>query len=244
MTCKHPFFPQCFQNEENQTYFQFIQSKALLGPKSKFLVTPVEKAKQPKGCQFLSLHLHHVIPNYYFNDNPDDEAFRNCKSNLVFLTLADHIRAHEILYQLYKDPRDKGAIFLLQHQTKHAQTEYRRAGAKAVHQKLKVQKRNFWSSEEQKLNAKKSLSKKDALVTRSQGGLKGGYKRQCNRIIVRTSRLLFYFQKTPFLCVMNCKTGGDVLRVLHAAKATPLQRVTPLLTGQRSSLHGWSCIWL
>lgn len=58
------------------------------------------------------------------------------------------------------------------------------------------------------------MAKKDALLTRSKGGQKGGYERNKNRVISNDSKLLFFFNDIPFVCIFGCYTGGDVLRVL------------------------------
>lgn len=46
---------------------------------------------------------------------------------------------------------------------------------------------------------------------------------------------------TEVLCIINCETGQDVLNELNKFAPTALQRVTPLLKGERKWLHNWSC---
>jgi hypothetical protein len=47
-----------------------------------------------------TLHMHHIIPQYVFGRTPsvEDLAFRNSVHNVLSLSLADHIIAHELLY--------------------------------------------------------------------------------------------------------------------------------------------------
>jgi hypothetical protein len=99
----------------------------------------------------------------------------------------------------------------------------------------------LWDPEFQKAQALKSMQKEDALVTRRQGGKKGGRQRNLNVAITKQDRYCFCFEKQPFLCIFNCETGGDVLKQLQMAKPTGLSRATLLLNGKRKSLYGWSC---
>lgn len=74
-----------------------------------------------------------------------------------------------------------------------------------------------------------------------RGGKVGGRNRNLNRAITKNDRYLFLFENKPVLCVFNCETGGDVLKILHSFKQTKLQRVSQLLKGERKTLNGWSC---
>nr|YP_009367897.1 putative HNH homing endonuclease [Hazenia capsulata]ARK14900.1 putative HNH homing endonuclease [Hazenia capsulata] len=191
------------------------------------------------------VHIHHIIPKYWFNDNPEYKSvFMDCLDNCVLLTRVNHIYAHVILFRLFKDPRDRGAILLLKNQKVEAFLEFRRAGAYAAHLLQKQKCLGFWNSEQQKKNSLKSMAQENAIVSRSLGGKKGGYNKNINKIIRKTDKVLFLFQDQPFLCVLNCQTGGDVLKILYQAKPTSLKRVTPLLKKERKKLNGWSCVWL
>jgi hypothetical protein len=57
----------------------------------------------------------------------------------------------------------------------------------------------------------------------------------------KEDRFAFCFEGQPVLCVFNCETGTDVLEILNQYKLTPLERVSPLLTGKRKNAYGWSC---
>lgn len=85
------------------------------------------------------------------------------------------------------------------------------------------------------------MAKADALEIRSQGGKKGGRERQANRILHLEDRLEWSFNGEPFLCTFNLNSGGDVTKILNAARPTNLQRVPQLITGKRQRLYGWSC---
>nr|AWX53130.1 hypothetical protein [Blidingia minima] len=204
----------------------------------------IQIKKKSKNRPLIKGHVHHIIPKYWFKKNPEFLFFQNCEENLIYLTQEEHLLAHKILYKLKKTPQDLGAIYLLQKKRSEAILQYKRLGAQAVHKIQKQNNQTFWNNEWQKQNALKSMAKSNAYETRSKGGKKGGYNRNVNRIITVKDKILFYFNKKPFLCVFNCKTGGDIQRILMKAHATNLKRVSPLLTGKRQSAYGWSCIWL
>jgi hypothetical protein len=218
-------------SKKNFKYFEFLASTPFFG---KQILT-----KDCLGEKII--HCHHIIPKYWFNDNPKYLNYMNSDANLIFLTQDNHIKAHEILYDIFGDPRDLGAVALLKGITFEASIEYKRAGAYATHLVLKKAKKNLWSSEKQKRNAAKSMARNDAYLIRSLGGKQGGYNRNINRVITKNSKVLFCFEGIPFLCVFNCQTGGDVLKELQKAKKTNLTRVSPLLTKKRKTLYGWSC---
>ena len=163
-------------------------------------------------------HLHHIIPKYWFFENSTYLPFMNTEFNLIYLSRDDHAFAHFLLYKLAKDNRDLSAFYMLCFNKHEALKHYRIAGAKAAHLLLKKRNQSFWNSEIQKNNAKKSLSKINARVTRSLGGNKGRYQRNKNRIITKTTKLLFLFESQPFLCIFNCQTGGDIVSILNQAK--------------------------
>jgi len=54
------------------------------------------------------------------------------------------------------------------------------------------------------------MAKSDALIVRSQGGKKGGYNRNKNRVIKKSDKVLFLFNQKPLVCIFNCQTGEDV----------------------------------
>lgn len=71
-----------------------------------------------------------------------------------------------------------------------------------------------------------------------------GLLRNLDRVIKQEDRYIFKYNGNNALCILNCRTGGQVLAQLNLYKQTPLKRVTQLLKGERKNLHGWSCIQL
>lgn len=118
---------------------------------------------------------------------------------------------------------------------------FHQQGAVAVHTILKLTRKNFWSSDFQTEMGKRSLNKLNALETRSKGGKVGGRNRNLGVALKKEDRFLFCYQNKPVVCLFNCETGGDVLRILNEIHPTNLERVTPLLKGTRKNLYGWSC---
>ena len=53
--------------------------------------------------------------------------------------------------------------------------------------------------------------------------------------------VIMLYKGHEVLCIINCNLGSQVVNELNKFIATPLQRATPLLKGERKSLHGWSC---
>lgn len=92
--------------------------------------------------------------------------------------------------------------------------------------------------------AARSMARPDAREIRSKGGKVGGRVRNQDRIITADDCYLFSYNGEEVLVIVNCRTGGEVLEQLNLYQPTKLQRVTPLLNGQRKSLHGWSCVKL
>lgn len=137
------------------------------------------------------------------------------------------MKAHELLFEIYGDARDAGAAQILTGQMSEALVFWKRAGAEATHALLKARGSNFWSPEFQTILASRSMQKKDALLTRSKGGKKGGRTRNLNIAIKKEDRYLFFYDKKQYVCVFNCETGGDVCRILNAAVPSNLKRATP-----------------
>ena len=185
--------------------------------------------------------MHHIIPKHRFRDLPEEIAYCNSKENLIHLSLVNHVKAHELLYELYNLFADKAAVLMLQGNKVESRRIWRQLGAEAVHKKLKADKANFWNLEFQKEMGKRSLARPDALEIRSKGGRKGGRVRNLDRAIGKNDRYVFFFEKVAVMCIFNCQTGGDVLLELNKFKQTSLKRTSPLLNGSRKTLNGWSC---
>ena len=187
-------------------------------------------------------NVHHIIPKHWFNCFSElSRIYIDSKQNLISLSIEDHIKAHEILFKLYKRPQDYSSVFLLKGNLSESRRIWRQLGAKAVNAIQKREQRTFWSRDYQREMASRSMNRENSLELRSPGGKKGGRKRNLNRVFTKKDRFLFYFEEQPVLCVFNCETGTDVLNILTEYKQTPMLRVSPLLTGVRKKCYGWSC---
>ncbi len=209
---------------ENE-YFQFIQD--------------CRGKEYPEGT---TKNVHHIVPKHWFNSSSVlSKRYRDSQENLISLSIEDHIKAHEILFKLYKRPQDYSSTLLLKGSMSESRRIWRQLGAKAVNALLKREKRSFWLSDFQKEMGSRSMNREDALEIRSFGGKKGGRNRNVNRVLTKKDRFLFYYEDKPVLCIFNCETGTDVLNILKEYKQTSILRVSPLLTGVRKKAYGWSC---
>lgn len=91
--------------------------------------------------------------------------------------------------------------------------------------------------------AQRSLANDPDRKIRSEVGKKGGRKTKSGIAIKKEERFIFYYKNEPILCVFNCETGTDVIKMLKgyplAEKVPP--RVTEILKGTRNIANGWSC---
>jgi hypothetical protein len=233
----------------SNTWFLTFIEKEKLTPYFQFILSCQEKNTQNPSqirADGEYWNIHHIIPKHFFSQTPEQQAYCESSENVIWLLLEDHITAHELLYEQYKQAQDLGAVNLLRGNKTEARKIWRQLGAAASHKVQKDNKISFWNSENQKQNAARSLSRSDALETRSKGGVVGGRNRNKDRVIKVTDRYLFSFHNEPSLCIFNCETGGDVLKILNWVRPTKIQRVSPILkgefvTGGRRSAYGWSC---
>lgn len=210
--------------DRNNAYFQFI-----------------EDCKTKIYDASVNLQIHHIIPQYVLKKTAEGEAYLNLPENLVILSEDDHIKAHELLYEIYGNKQDQGAILLLKGSMNESRTIWKQLGAEKTHLIQKQNGTTLYSIDWQKEMAARSMARPDALEIRSKGGKVGGRTRNLDRVIKQEDRYIFSLEGTEVLCIINCRTGGEVLEQLNLYKQTPLQRVTPLLNGSRKNLHGWSC---
>jgi hypothetical protein len=202
----------------------------------------INECRNKDYSQSGEVHIHHIIPKAWFRTrNAEELAYMDSQENLIPLSVTDHVRAHELLYEIYKNPGDLAAVQMLKGDKVESRRIWRRAGAYASHAAQKANGSTFYDSEFQREMAYRSLARPDALQIRSEGGTVGGRNRNKGRAIKKEDRYIFYYKNVEVFCILNCETGGDVLEILNLYKATPLQRATPLLNGSRKSLHGWSC---
>jgi hypothetical protein len=196
----------------------------------------------------VNLQIHHIIPQYVLKETAEGQAYLNLPENIIILSEDDHIKAHQLLYEIYGNKQDQGAILLLKGSMNESRTIWKQLGAEKTHLIQKQNGTTIYSIDWQKEMAARSMARPDALEIRSKGGKVGGRTRNLDRVIKQNDRYIFSLEgtgtrgtKCEVLCIINCRTGGDVLEQLNFYKQTPLQRVTPLLNASRKSLHGWSC---
>lgn len=167
---------------------------------------------------------------------------------LILLLL--FINAHQILFDLYGNKRDLGAVYMLSGRREEAELLWQQAGALATNELMRERGATVYDQEWQREMARRSMARPDARQIRSAGGVIGGRNTNIGRAINTSHRYLFKRSvdtggpAQDFLCIFNCETGGDVVRELNKAVPTNLTRATPLLRGSRDLAYGWSCIRL
>nr|QUO99044.1 putative HNH homing endonuclease [Oedogonium sp. 260-2_chl]QUO99082.1 putative HNH homing endonuclease [Oedogonium sp. 260-2_chl] len=215
-----------FQNEYNQSFFDFIES-----------------CKNKQYSETAQMHLHHIIPKYLLKSTPEETYFCDSRQNLILISIEDHVIAHEIFAELYPNHQNKGAVDLLKGQCNEAAKKWKQAGAYASHKQQRKNQTGFWDAQKQSDRARKSMLRPDALETRSQGGKTSGSQRWLDHIITESDRYVWFYEGKEILCTINCRSGGQVLDELK--KIQNIQkypsRVSELIKGKRQSLNSWSC---
>lgn len=213
--------------DRNNAYFRFIEE--------------CRKKKYPEDTS--QMHIHHIIPKYVFakNASPEDRLFRDSRDNLIILSVADHAKAHALLFEIYGNPQDNGAVLMLNGYDQESRQIWRKLGAQAVNKLMQEQQKTFWDPAFQKEMGARSMARPDARAIRAAGGKAGGTKTKQNIAIKKHQKYVFLFKGEPVLCIINCDSGTQVLQQLQLFQKTPLQRTTQLLKGERKSLYGWSC---
>lgn len=219
---------QDLQQNVSNKYLDFIQE-------CREIFQTYSQEKQKK-C-----HTHHIVPRHHYKAHQLDPQTFDLSNNTVKLTFDDHVIAHELRYKVYGEYGDLAAVKYMQALSEQGMRAMQQAGGQAVNVKLKKEGRLMHDPQWQKEMAKRSMEKDNAKQTRSEGGKKGGRKRHENRILRVEDRYEWSVDDKPFLCTFNFNFGSDLLNDLQAARPTNLQRVSPLITGQRKKLYGWSC---
>jgi hypothetical protein len=126
----------------------------------------------------LHQHQHHIIPKSMFDQSsPEHRASCESPENLIQLSLEDHIKAHQLLYEIYQRPQDRGAVLILTGRTAEAETIWQRLGAAASHESQEEMGITMWNKNFQREMAARSMARPDALETRSKGGKIDGKNR-------------------------------------------------------------------
>ena len=186
-------------------------------------------------------YTHHIVPRHHYKNHGLDKQTFDLPANTVRLTFEDHVKAHEIRYEVYQEYGDLMAFRQMSGLAEDGMNIMQKIGGQVVNIKFKQEGHMMFSSTWQKEMAARSMARPDALEIRSKGGRIGGTRRQVNRIVRVEDRYEWSVDDKPFLCTFNLNSGGDMLKTLYAARPTKLQRVTPLINGSRKKLHGWSC---
>lgn len=215
--------------DRNNEYFSFIES-----------------CRQKTYSERTTLHMHHIIPQYVFGRTPsvEDLAFRNSVHNVLSLSLADHIIAHELLYQIYGNTQDRGATLLLNNYKEESRGIWHVLGACATNRLMREQGLSFWDHNYQREMARRSMNRPDAIEIRRKAGQLGGVRTKTGVAIKKNHKYVFLKENKPILCIINCDLGSQVLMELNKFHKTPLQRTSQLLNHTKKTLHGWSCIQL
>lgn len=192
--------------------------------------------EQLKACQ-----IHHIVPRHHYKANKLKFDTFDSPNNRVPVTFEDHIKAHQIRFDVYGEYGDKVAFTKMANLTQEGMRAMQQTGGQIANIKFKEEGRLMHDPKWQSEMGERSMARPDALSIRSKGGKLGNRKRHQNRTVRFEDRYLWFVEGKPFLCTFGFDNGGDLLRTLHQARPTKLQRISPLITGQKKSLHGWSC---
>jgi hypothetical protein len=200
-----------------------------------------EKAQSFSPEELSSCSTHHIVPRHHYKAHKLPWSTFNLEENLVKLTFEDHVKAHEIRFEVYGEFADKLAFTRMKNMAEDGMKSFQQAGGQAVNRIFREQGRMMYDPVWQQEQARKSMARPDALQIRSEAGKKGNRTRHQNVTVRKEDRYLWCYKNEPFLCTFGFDNGGDLLQELFKAKETPLLRVTPLVKGWKRSLHGWSC---
>ena len=205
-----------------------------------------------------TIHSHHIIPRHLLNETDEELAYCESSENLIDLSVADHICAHELFNKVYPSPQNQGSIFALRKSIKLAQKCLKQAGAAASHMIQREKKVGIFNpdlaSEIGRKGAKASLARPDAIEIRREAGKVGGAKRHTGNIVGEGDKIVWYYNPErvgsgtqtsdpgeAVCCTFNCETGGQIVQSLNSIYPSNLTRISPVLTGERKSAYGWSC---
>lgn len=219
---------QDFQENKQNKYLNFI---AKCREKEKRSLPEIDSSYQ----------IHHIVPRHHFKNNDIPWETFDSPENRVRVSFKNHIKAHELRFEVYREYGDKLAFQRMKAMEEDGMKAFQQAGGQAVNKIFKKEGRLMHDPEFQKEMSKRSMARRDACQIRRKGGKIGNRKRHQNITVQKEDWILWFFQKEPFLCSFGFDNGGDLLRELFKAKETPLQRVSPLVKGTKKSLHGWSC---
>lgn len=198
-----------------------------------------EKARTYTKEQLDACYQHHIVPRHHYKNYKLDWDTFDLPENLVTVTHEDHVKAHEVRFEVYNELADKVAYTSMTGSAEKFRA-FQQAGGQAANRIFREEKRQMFDPEFQREMARRSIERPDARAIRSEGGKKGNRVRHQNVTVRKEDRYTWNFRAQPFLCTFGFDNGGDLLKELYKAQPTKLARVTPLIKGEKRSLHGWS----
>lgn len=214
---------QSFDFNETQKYFSFIETcRNEIIPKTVYT------------------EIHHIIPLSH--------GGTNIPENLIRLSYPNHIKAHQLIFEITENLVDSYIVNIMSGQTVEARKMFRQLGAYASHKKQKQLKGYIFTKEFQKKMAQRALISEKAKKARKKTGSIVGKKRQKNRIIKYEDKFLLTKNYMPILCITHCHTGGDINRIIASidpvvakAMSNSQIRMTRIIKDSTKSLYQWRC---
>ena len=219
---------QDFLDKCSNPYFDFINQC-------------LEKQKSFSREELADCQTHHIVPRHHYKNHARPWETFNAIENIVELTFEDHVKAHQLRFEVYREPADKVAYTIMSNLKEDGMKAMQQAGGQAVNVRWKRERRLMYDPEFQREMARRSMARSDAREIRSRGGKVGNSRRHQNVTVRKEDRYLWCWKGDPFLCTFGFDNGSDLCRELQKAKQTKLDRVSGLIKGFRKSLHGWSC---
>lgn len=117
----------------------------------------IEHCRKKKYGKNELTHIHHIIPVYVFKkaERSEDFIFLESAENKIRLSIKDHWKAHELLFEIYGNQEDQAAKNMLSGNTIEAMVIWRVLGAQASHDTQRNNNKGFWNSETQKKKYRK-----------------------------------------------------------------------------------------
>jgi len=208
--------------------------------------------------------MHHIVPKHHYKKHKLNKATLDLPENLVPVNYADHIKAHQLRYEVYGERGDKIAVMFLTKNKEEALKQRQILGGEASNKIFREKKMFMHSNAFQKEMAARSMAKDNALETRSAAGKKGA-ERHRNTILRSGDRYLWSLSKEEFIrlfgfdqanpvgntrefmCTFGFQQAGDLCSLLNEIRPCKnLKSIAPLLGTRavtpnwRRSSYGWS----
>lgn len=185
---------------------------------------------------------HHIVPGHHFRKHGLSDQFYDLPMNLVPLSFEDHIRAHELRYETYKEAGDRAAFTAMKGLGSEGMAILQKLGGQAANKRFKARGELFHNPEYQREMARRSMERPDALEIRSAAGKQGARKsRETASVVKETDRFEWSYKDQPIVCTFGFNHAGDLLEALQKVQVTEMKKVWFLVTGARKKMYGWSC---